>query len=186
MSRESRTPPEPEISDEDTALFRSAVRGVRALHGGRVERRAPPPTPRADFRRRDERAVVRELGECEPTGADVETGEELSYGRPGLRPGVLRRLRRGQYPLQAELDLHGLTVPEAHDALADFLRECAAEGTRCVRVIHGKGLRSAHRGPVLKGKVNLWLRRRDEVLAFVSARPADGGTGAVYVLLRVP
>lgn len=186
MSRESRTPPEPEISDEDAELFRSAVRGAHALRGDRAERRAPPPAARAEFRRRDERAVVRELAECEPVGADVETGEELSYGRPGLRPGVLRRLRRGHFPLQAELDLHGLTTPEAHAALADFLRECAHGGARCVRVIHGKGLRSRHRGPVLKGKVNLWLRRRDDVLAFVSARPADGGTGAVYVLLRAP
>jgi len=186
MSSKSRMPPEPDLSDEDTALFRGAVRDARVLPGDRVERRAPPPPPRAEFRRRDERAVVRQLGECEPTDADVETGEELSYGRPGLRPGVLRRLRRGQYPLQAALDLHGLTVREAHAALADFLRECAGTGARCVRVIHGKGLRSAHRGPVLKGKVNLWLRRRDDVLAFVSARPADGGTGAVYVLLRAP
>ncbi len=183
MSRKSR-PLDPQISEEEAALFRTAVRDTRTLPQSRVLNRAPPPPPRADFRRREDAEVLRELHDSDPTAEDVETGEELSYARPGLRPGILRRLRRGHFPIEAELDLHGLTVPHARRALAEFLGECRINGLRCVRIVHGKGLRSAHRGPVLKGKVNSWLRRRDEVLAFVSARPTDGGTGAIYLLLK--
>jgi DNA-nicking Smr family endonuclease len=96
---------------------------------------------------------------------------------------VLRKLRRGQYRVQAELDLHGLTVPEAKEELRAFLADALEHHIRCVRVIHGKGLRSGHRGPVLKGVVSNVLRRVGPVLAYVSARHVDGGTGAVYVLL---
>jgi len=96
----------------------------------------------------------------------------------------LRRLRRGQFVVQAHLDLHGHTVPQAHVALAEFLREALERGARCVRVVHGKGLGSAHKLPVLKGKVGGWLRRHGDVLAFCPAPPHDGGGGAVYVLLR--
>ena len=120
-------------------------------------------------------------GELQPE--DMETGEELTFRRTFVRPGILRRLRRGHYPCTDELDLHGLTVPEARRALGEFLAEALRGGHRCVRIIHGKGLRSGHRGPVLKSRVGRWLMRRDEVLAYSSARPVDGGTGAVYVLL---
>jgi DNA-nicking Smr family endonuclease len=99
---------------------------------------------------------------------------------------VLKKLRRGQYRVQAELDLHGLTVAEAKSALRDFLAHALAEHTRCVRIIHGKGLRSGPRGPVLKHAVGGVLRRVAAVLAVVSARDVDGGTGAVYVLLSPP
>jgi DNA-nicking Smr family endonuclease len=110
-------------------------------------------------------------------------GEELVFHRPGVQGPILRKLRRGQYRVQAEIDLHGLTVVEAKQALRQFLAEALDRHIRCVRIIHGKGLRSGHRGPVLKGAVSSVLRRTGPVLAYVSARQVDGGTGAVYVLL---
>ena len=116
--------------------------------------------------------------------AVIETGEELLFVRPGLRASTVRKLRRGQYATQAELDLHGLRVPDAHTLLKQFLRDCRLQDKRCVRIVHGKGLGSEGKIPVLKGKLNVWLRRHRDVLAFCSARPNDGGTGAVYVLLK--
>ena len=107
----------------------------------------------------------------------------MSFARPGVQSAVLKKLRRGQYRVQAELDLHGLTVAEAKSALRGFLARALAQHARCVRVIHGKGLRSGHRGPVLKSTVAAVLRRTGAVLAYSSARQVDGGTGAVYVLL---
>ena len=104
----------------------------------------------------------------------------------GVQPAVGRRLRRGEYRVEREIDLHGLTVAEAKQALRGFLIEALERGVRCVRIVHGKGLRSGHRGPVLKATVSAVLRRSGAVLAYVSARPADGGTGAVYVLLSPP
>ena len=125
----------------------------------------------------------------ESLGADVETlasmsGESLQFHRPSVGRRTLRRLTRGSYSIQDELDLHGMTVAEARDALADFVDASCRRGHTCVRVVHGKGLGSGQRGPVLKGKVDRWLRRWDQVLAFSSARQVDGGTGAIYVLLR--
>ena len=95
----------------------------------------------------------------------------------------MRKLARGKYAVQAEIDLHGMTVEEARPRLADFIEYNARSGKSCVRVVHGKGLGSGQRGPVLKSSVNRWLRRWDYVLAFVSTRQVDGGTGAIYVLL---
>jgi DNA-nicking Smr family endonuclease len=114
----------------------------------------------------------------------METGEEIYYCREGLQQTVLRKLKRGQFRVSAFLDLHGMTVTIARQALAHFLQIARRDNITCVRIIHGKGNRSRHKGPILKHKVNHWLRQRDEVLAFCSARPVDGGTGAVYVLLR--
>ena len=100
-----------------------------------------------------------------------------------LRDDAWRRLRRGQIAIEAEIDLHGLTRHAAHDALREFLRDCVRRDLRCVRVIHGKGLRSGPGGPVLKHVAEHWLQHVENVLAYVAARPADGGGGAVYVLL---
>lgn len=172
------------IPDDEAELFRRAAGPVRRLEHDKVapERRRPAPLPR--HTREDERRVLQELlsGPLDP--AELETGEELLFHRPGLQHRLLRKLRRGQISVRAELDLHGMTVPVAREALAAFLARCRAADIRCVRIIHGKGRRSRHKGPVLKAKVNQWLRRREEVLAFCSARPMDGGTGAIYVLLK--
>jgi DNA-nicking Smr family endonuclease len=114
-----------------------------------------------------------------PTGSDV-----LSFHRPGVRIRTLKHLRRGLFPIEDELDLHGLTQAAARDYLSDFLEYSRNAGHRCVRIVHGKGYRSGARGPILKVAVNVWLKRHADVLAFTSARAIDGGTGAVYVLLR--
>ncbi len=116
--------------------------------------------------------------------SELETGDELLFARPGLQNKVLRQLRRGQISVTAQLDLHGMNAPLARKALAAFLNRCQAEDHRCVRIIHGKGLNSEHKQPVLKQKLNIWLRLRDDVLAFCSAPRVDGGTGAAYVLLK--
>jgi DNA-nicking Smr family endonuclease len=169
---------------DDFELFRRAVGDVHPLQHDRVvqagRRAAPIPLQTA----LDEEQVLRDMMAQDYDQTEIETGEELWFCRPGLQPTLLRKLRRGQFTVQGELDLHGMTVPVARQALGDFLRERRLRGARCVRIIHGKGLGSRHRRPVLKNKVNAWLQRRDEVLAFCSARPVDGGTGAVYVLLR--
>ncbi|MDX1487997.1 MAG: Smr/MutS family protein [Acidiferrobacterales bacterium] len=170
--------------DPDAVLFRESLAGVQPLKQDRITPPAKRPAPIPHQSLRDARDVIENLLSGDHDYADVETGEELLFVRPGLRPSVVRKLRRGQYAIQAELDLHGLRVPDAHALLKQFLRECRSQDTRCVRVVHGKGLGSDGKIPVLKGKLNVWLRRHRDVLAFCSARPNDGGTGAVYVLLK--
>lgn len=172
------------ISTEDRSLFRSATRDTRPLEQDRITRRAPPRRPVPHQTRRDQQAVVDSLLSDDFDPAEIETGEELIFVRAGVQQRVWRKFRRGQYVIQAELDLHGRIVSEARELVSTFLREARAEGKRCVRIIHGKGLSSKGRLPVLKGKVNSWLRQKDEVLAFCSAPARDGGTGAVYVLLK--
>jgi DNA-nicking Smr family endonuclease len=172
-------------SDHDRDLFRRMVGDVKRVRTDKVHPDSERPPPAARFRREDESRVLEEsvAGELDP--ADMETGEELMYRRPHVRPGDLRRLRRGAYSVSEEIDLHGLSAEDARDALARFLLESVERRHRCVRVIHGKGLRSGPGGPVIKRRIGRWLKRRDEVLAYASARPVDGGTGAVYVLLRI-
>lgn len=174
------TPPD----DDDSALFREAVGPVRPMRHDRHLARRRPPRPRPYRSEAEDRAVVRDLMSDPFSVTDVQPGDELQFARPGLQRSVYRKLRRGQFRLDAELDLHGLTATEAAQALALFLSEAREARWRCVRIVHGKGLRSSNRGPVLKAQVAHWLALRDDVLAYTSARPADGGTGAVYVLLR--
>ena len=135
----------------------------------------------------DEAEVMQQLFDPSPEWLDdyeAASGESLSYRHDGVQITTLRKLRRGQYRLEAELDLHGQTVAMAKQSLTAFLADCAERGHKCVRIIHGKGNRSGQRGPVLKASVDYWLRQRQNVLAFCSARPVDGGTGALMVLLR--
>jgi DNA-nicking Smr family endonuclease len=187
----------------DASAFRAAVRDVKPL------RQTPPPAglskrkPRAGLRKAaspplenldeamplvagglpDEGAV--HTGAVHAGAVQAVTGDgPLAFQRAGVRLQVMRRLRRGLYPIEDELDLHGLTQTAARERLADFLARSRDGGCRCVRIIHGKGYRSGVRGPVLKTAVNLWLRRHTDVMAFVSARAIDGGAGAMYVLLR--
>lgn len=170
--------------DAPRERFHELVGDVTVLDHGKVPLRRPPPRPEPAQARRDELRVISSLLADTPSMSDFETGNELVFARPGVQRAVLRRLRRGEYTVEAELDLHGATVAVAQTALADFLHEAVERRLRCVRVVHGKGLRSPNKEPVLKHKTDRWLRRRDEVLAFCSARPHDGGTGAVYVLLK--
>jgi DNA-nicking Smr family endonuclease len=114
----------------------------------------------------------------------LDTDEALSYRANGIGPDVLRKLRRGEWSIQSEIDLHGHRVDEAREALVAFLKQALKRNQRCVRVVHGKGLGSQGKTPVLKGKVRAWLVQRDDVIAFCQARPAEGGSGALVVLLR--
>ncbi|HEY3808848.1 MAG TPA: Smr/MutS family protein [Steroidobacteraceae bacterium] len=173
---------EPDVDDGE--LFRRAMRDVQPLkRSARVAAARRSPRPRARFARAERAAVLQEsLG----SGADlydVQPGDELSFRRDGVSENVLRQLRRGLYRVESEIDLHGLTLEQVAGHLNAFLRTARARELRCVRVIHGKGLRSGRRGPVLKNAVNTLLRRSDPVLAFASARPVAGGTGATLVLL---
>lgn len=172
------------MGEDERRLFRDMLGDVTELKHGRVALRKPPTPPQPLQSRRDDALVVSSLLSDTPAMAEFETGNELVFARAGLQRSVLRRLRRGEFVVEAELDLHGATTPEARAALIDFLREATHRGLRCVRVVHGKGLGSPGKEPVLKRKTDHWLRRFDAVLAFCSARPADGGTGAVYVLLK--
>ena len=178
--------PDDDERDEDTEsarLFREAVRGVRPLRAHTSPARPPRARPRARFARADRAAVLRESLEAQGLDPEALTGEALAFNRPQIPAAVLRRLRRGDYRVQREIDLHGMTVAEAKLALREFLVGALEQHVRCVRIVHGKGLRSGPRGPVLKATVSGILRRTGAVLAYVSARPVDGGTGAVYVLL---
>jgi DNA-nicking Smr family endonuclease len=166
--------------------FVTAMQDVTPLAPhGRYRPRPARPLPHARQRERDEAQVLVESVSDE---IDVEslldTDAELSYRRPGIGPDVLRRLRRGAWAVQSQLDLHGYRVEEARHLLTSFLRDAGKRGLRCVRVVHGKGLGSKDRVPVLKSKVRGWLVQRDEVIAFCQARPAEGGAGALVVLLK--
>ena len=144
----------------------------------------PQPRPLAQQRVRNEREILdASLGDSDPWELGVEAGDELNFLRPGLGTDTLRKLRRGYWKMQSEIDLHGLTVAEARPALVEFLNYCLHEGLRCVRIIHGKGLGSKNGEPVLKRKVASWLMQRDEILAFCQARRTEGGGGAAVVLL---
>jgi DNA-nicking Smr family endonuclease len=182
-------------ADPDAEAFRAAVRDVKPLAQMPQAAGLSKPKPRGR-RRKTTASAMENLDETMPlvdgtpalegtAAAAAVTGDAaLSFQRAGVRIDVMRRLRRGLYPVDDELDLHGLTQSAARNQLADFLAHSRDGGLRCVRIIHGKGYRSGARGPVLKIAVNLWLRRHMDVMAFVSARAIDGGAGAVYVLLR--
>ena len=181
--------------DSEAQTFRAAVRDVTPLAQTPPAAGLAGPKPRARVRK----GAVHEtenLDEAMPLLADSAASGEgasgdaptsdsaLSFQRAGVRIQTMRRLRRGLFPIDDELDLHGLTQTAARNLLADFIARSRDRGCRCVRIIHGKGYRSGARGPVLKAAVNLWLRRHIDIMAFVSARAIDGGAGAVYVLLR--
>lgn len=171
------------ISDE-IDLFRRSVGDVTPVKNDRVQPQPGRPDPVATQRMADEAAVIKEMAEGFFDTEAAETGDELLFKKPGIQDKVFRKLRRGQFAIAAELDLHGYTVQHAKDSLSGFLGECLARNRRCVRVIHGKGLRSRQGRPTIKSLIGKWLQQRQEVLAYCSARQADGGTGAIYVLLR--
>lgn len=145
----------------------------------------PRPHPEPRQRQRDEAAVLAEsISDEFDVESLLDTDEALSFRRRGVGPEVVRKLRRGVWAIQAQLDLHGLRRDEARERLAAFLRDAVRGGLRCVRVIHGKGNGSPGREPVLKGKVRSWLVQKNEVIAFTQARAQDGGHGALIVLLK--
>lgn len=173
-------------SRRDAELFRRAVGDVALLPpSDKAHAASPRPTPIPRQRMADEQAALEESLSDEFTiDTLLDTDEALSYARPGIAQDILRKLRRGHWVIQAQLDLHGMRRDEAREALAEFLRNAVKRGTRCVRIIHGKGLGSVNKEPVLKNKVRSWLVQKEEVIAFCQARAADGGSGALVVLLK--
>lgn len=186
MSRHRPSPPpQPADPDDDARLFRRQAAVDARFHSHRIEPhvRNPKPRPRADRDSMQDAATPAALSTAAAPAA-WETDAAPSFCRPGVRAIDARRLKRGQLPVTATIDLHGMTRIEAAHALAAFLHDARRRGHRCVRIIHGKGLGSPDRQPVLKHSVNLWLRQHPDILACCPARAADGGGGAVYALLR--
>ena len=179
-----------EPSDKDRELFRTVVKdAVPLAQAPTADVRRSPPQPNPVQREADEHAALlaSQLA-LYPSpmswdiGADIE--DEQSYLRAGVSPDLLRKLRRGQWTINAEIDLHNHNQDEAHEALLEFMRKARAADWRCLRIIHGKGLSSHQKIPVLRNKVRRWLQTKDEVLAYCEPRPSGGGSGAVLVLLK--
>jgi DNA-nicking Smr family endonuclease len=170
----------------ERTLFVRAAGAVQPIRRhGRVDLAPDQPAPLPVQQQLDEQRVLREALSDEFDAATLlDIDEALSFRRPGVGPDVTRKLRKGEWTIQGEIDLHGLRRDDAREALAAFVREAFRRGWRCVRVVHGKGLGSPGKTPVLKGKVQSWLIQKNEVLAFVQARGDEGGAGALVVLLK--
>ena len=175
------------VSEDDSALFRDAVGDVRIVRNDRIDLDAQKPKPKAPVtpsKNADDTSVMAALLDDLSENDLLETGEHLAYTAEGVQRSILRRLKSGHYSVQADIDLHGYTVEEARIELSGFLKTAREKRHLCVRIIHGKGRRRAESTPRLKPAVNQWLQRNKAVQAFCSARDTDGGTGAVYVLLK--
>ena len=170
------------ISDDDREAFAKATKDVRRLTPkNQAQLEAPQPKPKA----RQARAAHQAVLEQSLTGPfSSETLEEVSFRRDTVSRKIFNRLKRGEFALEAEIDLHGMRLAEARAELQLFLRECIERGLGAVSIVHGKGTRSGPDGPILKPSVHHWLLLWDEVLAFASSQPRHGGNGAVYVLLK--
>lgn len=172
------------LSKDDIELFRHSIGKVRPVNNDKVlllnqEKPKPRPKPRAVN-------VEDDLIGTDVNDVEKLTSEDtLSFTAPGLQKNVLKKLRKGQYGMDAEIDLHGLNSPEAKRQLLNFLRASVTNGCRCVHIVHGKGYRSSSDYPILKNNLNVWLRQHKNVQAFCSAPARSGGAGAVYVLLQL-
>ncbi|MBP7916469.1 MAG: Smr/MutS family protein [Giesbergeria sp.] len=167
-------------------LFSLSVGAITPLRSRNLIDTAPEPIPPLPMQHwLDEERVLREsISDDFDVSTLLDTDDQLSFRRPGIGVEITRRLRSGHWSIQRQLDLHGLRTDEAREALGQFIRHAHKTGLRCVRVVHGKGLGSPGKTPVLKGRVQRWLVQKKEVLAFVQARPMDGGAGALLVLLQ--
>jgi DNA-nicking Smr family endonuclease len=170
----------------EAELFRRSIGDVKPLpSSNKTHLNTPSVLPIPRQRIADERAALAEsLSDEFNSDTLLESDGALSYARDGIGPDVVRKMRRGHWVIQGQLDLHGLRTDEARVALAEFLRDAVKSGWRCVRVIHGKGLGSVNKNPVLKNKVRNWLVQKNEVIAFCQAKASDGGAGALVVLLK--
>ncbi|MGA8514941.1 MAG: Smr/MutS family protein [Burkholderiaceae bacterium] len=171
---------------EDKEIFATAIGKVKPLpHKGKTHLPYDPPAPIPAQQQRDEQKALSETMSDEwDTSSLLDADESMSFRRPGIGADVVRKLRKGDWALQGQIDLHNLRSDEAREALGSFIRESFKNGLRCVRVVHGKGLGSPGKVPVLKNKVHSWLIQKNQVLAFVQATPVQGGAGALVVLLQ--
>jgi DNA-nicking Smr family endonuclease len=170
---------------DDVSLFRDAVKDVKPFTAPPKDeyKLKPKPIP-LQFIHDEQQALVDSLSDHYIPAHEIETGEELLYLRDGHSPDILSKLRRGHWVIQAKIDLHGLISDEARAYVSSFISDCKKRGIRCVRIVHGKGLGSRNREPVLKHKLRGWLMQKDEVIAYAEAKKQDGGSGAVIVLLK--
>ena len=176
---------EAQVVSNEASLFQAAVKSARPLNIDVPFTEKTYPKPIAKQFIRDEKQALRDsLSDDFYPAHELESGEELLYLRTGQSPDVLSKLRRGFWVVQAQIDLHGLISDEAREYVAEFLGSCKKRNIRCVRIVHGKGLGSRNREPVLKHKLRSWLMQKDEVIAYAQAKPEDGGSGAVIVLLK--
>jgi len=174
-------PKNPKDTEKDMAAFHEAMKGTKPLSQNKIRLSPPLNKPNPPLRQQfksDEEKLIKATESIPP----VESEDFLTYKQVSISDKILRNLRKGQYNIEATLDLHGMTANEAMDAVEDFLQACLADGVRVALIIHGKGYHS--KGPVLKNKLNQWLRSIDAVLAFCSAAPQHGSRGASYVLLK--
>ena len=172
------------LTSEDRDLFRHTIGKVRAINSDKVllnKDNKPKPYPRPGVIDVNGHLMDSAATDIEKVGLE----DALSFIAPGLQNNVLKKLRRGFFGMDAEIDLHGLTSNAAKNHLLNFLHDCVQVGCRCVHIVHGKGYRSTDNHPVLKNNLNVWLRQHKYVQAFCSASPKDGGTGAVFVLLQL-
>lgn len=173
-----------DITNQDKMLFRQAIGEVARIKNEGAILSAPKPPPVPNQTLRSEQRALNTMIHTPFDIPDIEIGDELYFKRSGVQQEIMRKLRRGQFSRVSELDLHGMTVSIAKQALDNYLAYCQSTNRRCIRIIHGKGHGSIDKIPVLKNKLNKWLRKYDSVLAFCSAPSHDGGTGAAYVLLK--
>lgn len=173
------------LADQERRIFELSVGEITPLNTPqRVLHARVPPSAEPLQRQADERQVLLQaLSDDFDVDSLLETDDTLSFRRPEISPEVVKKLRRGHWSLQAQIDLHGLRRDQAREALGHFVQDSSRRGLRCVRVVHGKGNGSPGREPVLKSRVRRWLVQKQEVLAFVQARGSDGGAGALMVLL---
>lgn len=175
--------------NDDKNLFKQAVADARPIQEKHKTNRIahptkkPKPVPR-QFIKDEHQALTDSLSDHYIPQHELETGEELLYLRDGQSPSILSKLRRGHWVIQKHIDLHGLVSEEARAYVSAFISDCKKRGVRCVRIVHGKGLGSRNKEPVLKNKVRGWLMQKDEVIAYAQAKQQDGGSGAVIVLLK--
>lgn len=179
---------EGQISEEEQQFFRDEVSDVRPLKSeNRIEtvKKQHSPRPLRNQHNQDIELLDNVEMMSDPIDLrEVEVEDVLFFARPGIQQKVQKKLRRGELPIEEELDLHGYTVVEAKTAILEFINECKKQHIRYIRIIHGKGYRSEKKIPILKTHVAHWLPQHQDILAFASARPADGGTGALYVILK--
>lgn len=170
-------------NNQDNDLFRKTVGSVNSIKNDRIKPHKRQPSTTSRQSNKDNLPVMEQFSE-DFLSADFQPSDILSYHQPGVQPQTLKKLRLGALRIDSVCDLHGLTVNEARPVLSAFFHEAEIYQWRCLKIIHGKGKRSANHGPVLKGLVDAYLRQKARVLAFHSAIPRDGGTGAVYILLK--